>query len=216
MNTFSLSPEHTAALTSLVEGYLTSHDLIPSGMMAQVAVSFATSPTVELVFEGDALDAIFATKIDELPPGLLHLRLVNNLKKAGVHTLGQITRMTEAQFLKMRDVGKKTWWILREYLRERGVVGCSDKIAGLLEQEVYRSFSLTALGISDNLASEFQKLDWLHIVNVAYQPQDVLMSFVAMLDTSSRGYAPIYGSTDADRLRCLEDFLAKFGLKISG
>ena len=77
-----------------------------------------TSAQIEEIEEAEKKEKIKKTYFRNLP---LSNRAKNSLAYAGIRTLEELTEITEKEFLRIRNVGKKTAIELTELLKEHGM-----------------------------------------------------------------------------------------------
>ena len=68
--------------------------------------------------EEDSVQKTLETPIEELD---LSVRAYNCLKRAGIHTLQDITAMTEDEMMKIRNLGKKSLKEVLDKVKEMGL-----------------------------------------------------------------------------------------------
>lgn len=107
----TIAPDEALSLASkiLIEHLKLFNDLTDAGSSMEIMVEK----------EEEAIDRLMEMTIEELD---LSVRSYNCLKRAGINTIGELTRKTEEDMMKVRNLGKKS---LQEVKDKLGALGLS-------------------------------------------------------------------------------------------
>jgi hypothetical protein len=213
---FVLSTDQQAALIKLNEDYLRQHKLLLPGMQLHLTLAVVVAPLVSVSVESGTWDKILATKIgDGNLQGEFTSRVYNVLNNKGIVTVGQAVRISENDWWKFRNFGKKGMAEMKTFFANLGLTMGMKIEAGPLEKELMRTIPLTWFGFSPHCATMFADNGARDIVAIADLPYKKLAVVLGLLnhgDDEGNDCAPIYYGDLGARARYLIGHLAKFGL----